>query len=162
MDHGADHRGRRRVDLLTVDFRPSAPEDLERLTALKLTAMHDALARIGRWDAARSAARFAQEFQPGLTRLIHQGETFAGCIAVYPAGDGDWIVEHFYLEPACQGQGLGDSVMRLILAEADAAGVALRLSVLLESEANRFYAHYGFAETHREAFDIYYRRPAGG
>ena len=122
--------------------------------------MHDALARIGRLDPARSAARFAREFQPGATRLIQTGGAFAGCVTVYPAADSEWLVEHFYLAPAFQGRGLGDAVMRLILAEADAAGAAIRLSVLIESAANRFYPRYGFAETHREAFDIYYRRAA--
>jgi len=122
--------------------------------------MHDALVRVGRWDPARSAARFEREFQPGVTRLIHRDGAFAGCVTVYATADGDWIVEHFYLAPEHRGRGLGDAVMCLLLGEADAAGVAVRLSVLIESEANRFYPRYGFAETHREAFDIYYRRVA--
>lgn len=122
--------------------------------------MHDALAQIGRWDAERSALRFAREFQPGVTRLIHHHGVFAGCVTVYPVDDGDWVVEHFYLLPDQQGRGLGDAVMRRVLEEADEAGATVRLSVLVESEANRFYARYGFVETHREAFDIYYRRPA--
>lgn len=122
--------------------------------------MHNALARIGRFDSVRSAARFAREFRPGVTRLIHRGGAFAGCVTVYPATDGDWIIEHFYVAPEHQGRGLGDIVLRRLLDEADGAGVAVRLSVLVDSEANRFYPRYGFAETHREAFDIYYRRGA--
>lgn len=121
--------------------------------------MHGALARIGRWDTVRSAARFEKEFQPGVTRLIYRDCAFAGCITTYPADDGDWVVEHFYLLPEQQGRGLGDAVMRRILEEADAASATVRLSVLVESEANRFYPRYGFVETHREDFDVYYRRP---
>ena len=120
--------------------------------------MHDALARIGRWDAERSALRFAREFQPGVTRLIHRHGALAGCVTVYPADDGDWVIEHFYLLPEHQGQGLGDAVMRRVLEEADAVGADLRLSVLVGSAANRFYPRYGFAETHCDALDIYYRR----
>ena len=146
---------------MRVAFQPAAPEDLERLTALKLSVMNDQLARIGRLDPARSAARFVREFRPGETRLIACDGAFAGCVTVRPDG-GDWTIEHFYLRPDHQGHGLGEAVLRLILAEADAAGVGVRLSVLVESPANRFYPRHGFVETHREAFDIYYRRPSGG
>jgi hypothetical protein len=31
--------------------------------------------------------------------------------------------------------------------------------VLTDSPANRFYLRFAFVETHREGFDIYYRRP---
>lgn len=143
---------------MRIAFEPAGPEDLERLTALKLLVMNDQLARIGRLDPARSAARFAREFRPGVTRLVSCDGDFAGCVTVHTDGD-DWTIEHFYLRPERQGQGLGQEVLRLILAEADAAGAGVRLSVLLESAANRFYPREGFAETHREAFDIYYRRP---
>lgn len=119
--------------------------------------MNPQLERIGRLDVERSAARFAREFRPGQTRLIAADGAFAGCVTVYDAGDA-WVIEHFYLTPEHQGAGLGGEVLRRVLAEADAAGAAVRLSVLVESAANRFYPRHGFAETHREAFDIYYRR----
>lgn len=119
--------------------------------------MNPQLARIGRLDPARSAARFTREFRPGATRLIDVDGAFAGCVTVYEDGDAR-VLEHFYLRPEHQGRGLGGEVLRRLLAEADAAGAAVRLSVLAESPANRFYPRFGFVETHREAFDIYYRR----
>ncbi|HZZ30993.1 MAG TPA: GNAT family N-acetyltransferase [Phenylobacterium sp.] len=121
--------------------------------------MRDALVRIDHFNPARSAARFEREFRPRITRLIECDGAFAGCVTVYPHGD-SWIIEHFYLAPQFQRQGLGDAVMRRLLAEADEAEADVRLSVLVDSEANRFYPRYGFVETHREAFDIYYLRPA--
>ena len=143
---------------MDVALRPAAAEDLERLTALKLEVMNPQLERIGRLDVARSAARFAKEFRPGDTRLIFRDGGFAGCVTLHGTG-ADWTLEHFYLRPAEQGLGLGDAVMRRLLAEADAAGATIRLSVLVEGDANGFYPRYGFVETHREAFDIYYSRP---
>jgi len=121
--------------------------------------MNPQLAHIGRLDPERSAARFAREFRPGETRLIHAEGAFAGCVTVYADGAA-WVIEHFYLTPQHQGRGLGGEVLRRLLAEADAEGVAMRLSVLVESDANRFYARHGFVETHREAFDVHYRREA--
>lgn len=119
--------------------------------------MNPQLDRIRRLDPTRSAARFAREFQPGATRLIHVDGAFAGCVTVYADGEA-WVLEHFYLTPERQGRGLGAEVLRRLLAEADAARAAVRLSVLVESDANRFYPRHGFVETHREPFDIYYRR----
>jgi ribosomal protein S18 acetylase RimI-like enzyme len=144
---------------MNVAFRPAQPEDLERLTALKLEVMNPQLERIGRLDPVRSAARFAQEFRPGVTRLILRDGQFAGCVTLHQAG-AEWVMEHFYLQPAQQGRGLGDAAMRRLLAEVDAAGADIRLSVLVDGDANGFYPRYGFVETHREAFDIYYRRSA--
>lgn len=142
---------------MEVSLEPSTIDDLGRLTALKLQVMNPQLERIGRLDSARSAARFAREFRPGATQLILADGVFAGCVTLY-ATDEAWILEHFYLRPEYQGSGLGAEVLRRLLAEADAAGAAVRLSVLIESAANRFYPRHGFVETHREAFDIYYRR----
>ena len=119
--------------------------------------MNPQLERIGRLDPERSAARFAREFRPGVTRLIHADGAFVGCVTFYADGDA-WVLEHFYLTPERQGRGLGAEVLRRLLAEADAAGAAVRLSVLVQSDANRFYPRFGFTETHREPFDIYYRR----
>jgi GNAT superfamily N-acetyltransferase len=119
--------------------------------------MNPQLERIGRLDSERSAARFAREFRPGQTRRIHVDGAFAGCVTVHDDG-GVWVLEHFYLTPERQGLGLGAEVLRRVLAEADSARAAVRLSVLVESAANRFYPRHGFVETHREAFDIYYRR----
>jgi GNAT superfamily N-acetyltransferase len=117
--------------------------------------MNPQLERIGRLDPERSAARFAGEFRPGVTRLIHADGAFAGCVTFHADGDA-WVLEHFYLRPELQGRGLGAEVLRRLLAEAGDA--AVRLSVLVDSDANRFYPRHGFVETHREAFDIYYRR----
>jgi len=122
--------------------------------------MNPQLARIGRLDEARSAARFAAEFRPdGATRLILVDGVFAGCVTLRAEPDA-WVLEHFYLPPQGQGRGVGKAVMALLLAEADAAGADIVLSVLTEGDALGFYPRHGFVETRREAFDVYFRRPA--
>ncbi|PZQ63852.1 MAG: GNAT family N-acetyltransferase [Phenylobacterium zucineum] len=125
--------------------------------------MRESLERIGRFDPDRARARFAAGFDPAHMRLVRLGEERVGCVTVRPETATLSWVEHLYIEPAHQGLGLGGEILRAILAEADAAGRTLRLSVLLDSNANRFYLRHGFSETHREAWDIYYERePAGG
>ncbi|WP_310541985.1 GNAT family N-acetyltransferase [Phenylobacterium sp.] len=143
----------------TFTFHPATLADLETLVALRIAALRESLERVGRFTPERARARFIESFRPQHTRLIRVGRALAGCVAFGPRGD-DWEIEHFYLDPAFQGVGLGAAVMTVLLAEADAAGMAVALTVLEMSDANRFYARFGFAETGREGVDIYRRRPA--
>ncbi|MFZ3008472.1 MAG: GNAT family N-acetyltransferase [Phenylobacterium sp.] len=140
-------------------FHPASPSDLETLVALRITALRESLERVGRFTPERARARFIESFRPEHTRLIRVGGALAGCVAFGPRGPG-WEIEHFYLDPAFQGAGLGGAVMAALLAEADAAGREVRLTVLRDSDANRFYARFGFTELGREGVDILYRRPA--
>lgn len=139
---------------------PAEPDDLEALVALRIAAMRPSLERVGRFDPDRARKRLVDGFQPGVTRRIEVDGDLAGGVAMGPVAYGDLWLEHFYLFPEHQGRGLGEAVMRLLMAEADAAGAAVRLSVLVESPANRFYPRFGFTETRREGVDIYYRRAA--
>ena len=81
-------------------------------------------------------------------------------MALKPEGDG-LVLEHFYLDDAVQGRGIGGAVLRLLIAEADAAGLPIRLGVLKGSPAARLYLRHGFVWTHDEPFDDYYERPPG-
>jgi len=141
-------------------FAPAGPDDLEALIALRIAAMRPNLERVGRFEPQRARQRFIDGFRPDHTRRIEVDGKLAGCVAMGPAADGDLWLEHFYLFPEHQGCGLGAAVMARLMAEADAAGADVRLSVLTESPANRFYPRFGFVETHREPFDVYYRRAA--
>ncbi len=138
-------------------FQPATPDDLETLVALRITALRESLERVGRFTPERARARFIDSFRPEHTRLIRVGEALAGCVAFGPREPG-WEIEHFYLDPAFQGAGLGGAVLAALLAEADAEALEVRLTVLRDSPANRFYPRFGFAETGREGVDILYRR----
>ncbi|MES2340096.1 MAG: GNAT family N-acetyltransferase [Pseudomonadota bacterium] len=138
-------------------FGPASAADLEILVALKIAAMRESLEAVGRFTPRRARARFVEGFRPEHTRLIHVGEAFAGCVAFGPR-EGAWEIEHFYLDPAFQGAGLGAAVMAALLSEADAARRPVVLTVLRGSPANRFYARFGFEEVGREGVDIFYRR----
>lgn len=120
--------------------------------------MRPSLERIGRFDPAPARARFRGSFRPEHTRLIcASAGQLIGCVAFGPH-DGALLLEHFYLVPEAQGGGIGSAVLRRLLAEADAASLPIRLDVLRESDAKRFYERHGFAETHRDDLDIYMER----
>ena len=144
--------------MIAFTFHPASASDLETLVALRIVALRESLERVGRFTRERARARFIASFRPEHTRLIRVGPALAGCVAFGPREEA-WEIEHFYLDPAFQGAGLGGAVMTALLAEADAAGHAVALTVLEMSDANRFYARFGFAETGREGVDIFRRRP---
>ncbi len=139
-------------------FTPAAVSDLERLVELRIAAMRDSLERIGRFDLERARRRMVEQFRPDHTRLIWRREAFAGCVALGPDSLGGLRLDHFYIHPDHQGTGLGARVLAALLAESDAQALAVRLTVLRESAANRFYARFGFAETGRDEVDISYER----
>ncbi len=143
---------------MALTLSPATEADFEPLLALRHLAMRQSLERIGRFDPGRARARFRAGFSAEHTRRVHEDGVFVGCVTVRPGDDGATWVEHLYLSPDHQGRGLGARLMRLILDEADQAGRTVKLSVLVESDANRFYRRLGFVETHREAWDIYYER----
>jgi ribosomal protein S18 acetylase RimI-like enzyme len=144
-----------------ISFAPATEADFERLLALRVAAMGPHLQRLGRFDPERSRARFREAFDPATMRLIHDDGAFAGCVTLTPHPDHHWLGQ-FYIAPARQGRGLGTRVLALLLAETDASGLPVRMSVLKQNPAARLYERHGFARTGEDDWDVYYERPAGG
>lgn len=142
-------------------------EDFQRLFELRLIVMQESLARIGRFDKQRAFERFRTTFRPQHTRLIIGSDgALVGCVAIGPSDNapsgGTLLLEHFYILPEQQGRGLGGAVLRRLLDEADDAGLPIRLSVLQQSDAARFYERHGFAKTGADEWDVYYERQPRG
>jgi len=146
---------------LLLRLEPARASDFERLFNIRMRAMHESLQRLGRFDMERGRRRFQETFRPEHTRLIIAGEALLGCVALGPHHGALWL-EHFYIVPEATGRGVGSQVMTILMAEADAAGSRVRLDVVRESDAKRFYERHGFSETHCDALDIFMERPPFG
>lgn len=144
-----------------ISFAPANESDFERLLDLRIRVMREHLERLGRYDPERARQRFRNGFQPEHMRLIEVEGSFAGCVTLKPRGD-HLEIEHFYVEPGRQGHGLGAEVIGRLFAEADAANLPIRLGVLKQSPAIRFYERHGFMRTHEDEWDVYYERAAPG
>ena len=143
-----------------IAFRPASDADFEILLALRIRVLRPHLERVGRFDPERARRYFRASYDPTHLRLILVDGAFAGCVALKPDGDG-LVLEHFYLDEALQGRGIGSAVLRLLTAEADAMALPVRLGVLKGSPAARLYQRHGFAWTHDEPYDDYYLRRPG-
>jgi GNAT superfamily N-acetyltransferase len=56
-----------------------------------------------------------------------------------------WLsLDHLYIQPGHQGQGVGAAVLASVFDQADAQGLAVRVGALRGSDSNRFYLRHGF------------------
>ena len=136
------------------NLRPATTADVEPLTELRAVVLRPDLERLGRYDEVRVRQRFRDGFDPSHTWVIEASGAFAGSIALRPAEDGPWL-EHFYLDPAWQGRGLGTAVLQHVL---DSCDGPVRLNVLQGSPARRLYERHGFIVDSEDAVDIFMTR----
>lgn len=134
-------------------LRQSLPSDAAWIAELRAQVMRADLERLGRWDPVRVRQRFLSGFHPAHTFVIDVGASAAGVIAVRPEAEEQWI-EHFYLAPEYQGQGLGSAVLRYVMA-AQRDHRPFRLNVLQGSPARRLYERNGFVHEHEDPIDVF-------
>ncbi|OYU77409.1 MAG: GNAT family N-acetyltransferase [Burkholderiales bacterium PBB5] len=136
-------------------------DDFEALLSLRLAAMHESLQRLGRFDPQRARERLSRAFEPAHTRHILLGGERVGFVVLLPKDD-HLVLDHLYIAPQAQGQGIGSWVMAQVLDEADRLAWPLRVTALKLSDANRFYQRHGFELQHESEWDLHYLRPALG
>ena len=139
---------------------PVALEDFEDLLVLRIAAMRESLERVGRFDPVRARDRFLATFTPDCTRHILSAGRRVGFVVVRPQGD-SLLLDHLYIRPGHQGQGIGGAVLRQVVDEAAAQGLPVRVGALKGSDSNRFYQRHGFTLVEQGEYDNYYLRPVG-
>jgi GNAT superfamily N-acetyltransferase len=142
-------------------FGPASEACFEPLLALRIEVMRDHLERVGRFTPERSRRVFRSHFdEPGL-RLILVEDELAGCVGFRVAPD-HVMLDSFYLATRFQNGGLGSEIFRALLAESDALGKPMRLEVLKQSPADRFYLRHGFMPVSESGVDVMFERPLPG
>ena len=136
---------------------PTTEADFDALAELRIAAMRESLERVGRFDATRARERLRSTFSPGHTRFIVFQGAKVGFYAVRPSPEG-LRLDHLYIRPDAQNRGVGETVLRLIFADADARALPVLVGALKESASNRFYRRHGFVHTGESEWDNYYSR----
>ncbi|WP_344218810.1 GNAT family N-acetyltransferase [Kribbella sancticallisti] len=142
-------------------LRAAVGADVEVIAELRAAVLRADLERLGRYDEQRVRQRLRDSFSPQHTSIVTIDDEMAGCVTVRPADD-RWLLEHFYLAPRHQGQGLGSAVLRAVLERADAQGMTVRLNVLQGSGARRLYERHGFVVEAEDPIDVFMVRPRSG
>jgi ribosomal protein S18 acetylase RimI-like enzyme len=142
---------------MTITLEPATAGDAESLADLRLLAMRESLERVQRFDPQRARQRLLNNFAAAHTRHVVADGQRVGLVVVRPHEE-EWLLDHLYLHPQHQRQGIGAAVMGLVFAEADRAGKRLRVGALKESAANAFYRRHGFRLVEQAEWDNYYVR----
>ena len=139
-------------------FRAATMADFEPLLDLRLRVMRPALERIGRFDPDRARQYFGEGFDLNWMRVVLVDGAIAGCVC-FRREDEHWVIEYFYLEPRFHRTGLGSSILRALLMEADRSGRIVRLEVVKGSDSAHLYERHGFARYGEGEWDFHYERP---
>jgi GNAT superfamily N-acetyltransferase len=138
-------------------FGTPAEDHFEALLALRIDVMREHLERVFRYQPERARRIFREHFdEPGM-RLILVGEELAGCVG-FRIGTAEIKLDSFYLQRAHHDTGLGTTILKVLLAEADARRLPIRLEVLTGSKADRFYLRHGFVKLSEDAIEGTYER----
>jgi GNAT superfamily N-acetyltransferase len=139
-------------------FGPISETDFEPLLALRIEVMREHLERVFRYKPSRARRIFREHFdEPGM-RLILSGDQRIGCVG-FRDESACLKIDSFYLERRFHDSGLGTAILKVLLAEADAAAKPVRLEVLTGSKADRFYLRHGFVKLREDAIEGEYERP---
>jgi ribosomal protein S18 acetylase RimI-like enzyme len=141
----------------SLTFSEVTLDDLEELVAIRIAAMRESLEKVGGFDPDRARARLVTGFEPGHCRSFELNGIRAGFYVLRPTEEG-LSLEHLYVHPVFQRQGIGSQVMAHLASLADSKGQDLCLGALRESAANGFYARHGFQKVREDEWDIYYIR----
>ncbi len=126
--------------------------DALALAELRVDAMRPSLEAIGRFNPERARDRFLSKFQPeSTTRLLH-GDKLIGFYVVQYRDHFLWL-DHLYITPEYQNQGIAGKVVDRIQQKAAKLGKPVRLMALKGSRSNDFYLAHGFTLIAVEAFD---------
>lgn len=142
-----------------ITLAPAGEGDFEALLALRMAAMRESLERVGRLDPQRVRERLSRGYLPAHTRHILKDGELVGFVVVQPR-ETDWLLDHLYIHPSAQGEGIGSWVLEAVLREADARSKAVAVTALKHSPANRFYLRHDFILKAEGEWDLYYLRPA--
>ena len=98
---------------------PAFDDDFEALLSLRMAAMRESLERVGRFDPQRARERLSRGYLPAYTRHILRRGELVGFVVVQPR-ENDWLLDHLYIHPNAQGDGVGSWVLAQVLAEVKA------------------------------------------
>ncbi len=153
----------------TIELRPVQPADGELLFRVYAGTREAELAVVP-WDAAQKEAflraqfdaqtRWYREHYAGASHdvVLVDGEA-AGRLYVYRGGTEIRIVD-IALLPDRRGEGVGSTLLRDLLAEADAAGKRVTIHVERLNPALRLYERLGFRLAEDKGIHLLLERPA--
>jgi GNAT superfamily N-acetyltransferase len=123
---------------MSIRTRPATEADKPFLSWLEEACMREYAVAL--WGAWRPRPPDKQTLDG--CRIIVEGEESIGCITTIAHPDHIWV-DQLYISPGFQRKGIGSTALRMLLSEAAATGVPVRLSVIATNPAIDFYLLHG-------------------
>lgn len=134
-----------------VRLRSAVPADADVILWLEEVCLKAyAKALWGKWNASATS----ETLDISIHEMIVISDKPVGCIATRSFPDSLNLAK-LYLSPEARNQGIGASVLRQILARANATDRPVRLRVLTKNPAVRFYERSGFHIQQRTCEHVY-------
>src|SRR5262245_43753501 len=101
-----------------VTIENAVASDAEAIAYIRVEAMLESLELIGRFDPLRARERFLSNFSPDHTRHILLAGEKVGFFVV-KSENSALLLDHLYVRPGYQGQGVGAAVLAEVFDQAD-------------------------------------------
>ena len=138
-----------------IALKPATAEDAAQLAELRVRAMRPSLEAVGRFDPERARTRLLDSFDPSVTwHILKEGKS-VGLLVLREKHD-HLLLDHLYVEPASQGQNVGNEVMQYVLSQAKQQGLPVKVGALKGSRSNEFYMRHGFTLESAAEWDNHY------
>ncbi len=128
---------------LPYALRVATAADYEFLYRLHVACMQEYVAATWGWNDAVQQVMFKERFAPERSQIVSVRGEAVGVISVERRAT-DWFIASIEIAPTMQGQGLGASLIRQVLAQAAIDRLPARLQVLHTNPARRLYERLGF------------------
>jgi len=126
-----------------LKFRKAKNSDIEFLLNLRKVTMHEHLLNAGiKLDGKGHLDRVLYEF--GCAEIIIFDCVEVGLLKVNRSQD-PWKLIQIQITPEGQGHGLGEKIIKNLVAEANNNGMGVELSVLRENQARKLYENCDFS-----------------
>jgi ribosomal protein S18 acetylase RimI-like enzyme len=142
---------------MEMAIRRARSDDREAIEACVRAAYEKYVPRIGK-EPAPMRADYAALIAQGIVSVIADASAVRGVAVCFPNED-HFFLENIAIDPAYQGQGLGQSLMRFVEEEARAVGMnEIRLYTNeMMTENLAYYPRLGYEEIERRIEDGYRR-----
>jgi ribosomal protein S18 acetylase RimI-like enzyme len=140
-----------------IQILPGREEYREFSFLVKKLAYGAAIAAVWGWNETREQRSHATDWEENPPRIIRVGDEPVGTVRLR-FDKGYFSLSQFCVLPTWQRRGIGSCVLDMVLAEADEAGLAVRLACLPDNPARRLYERYGFRQVSADDTFIYLER----
>jgi GNAT superfamily N-acetyltransferase len=133
---------------MRIDFRAAQVADFAYCRRLYFGKREDV--------TADQESSFRERWEVSEVRIITCGGTDVGWLQSRIHDDSLFLVQLF-LEPDCQGKGIGTEILNRLMGDASQSGMPMTLGVVKTNPARRLYERLGFKITHEDDRKFYMR-----